>query len=122
MTRMDGLGMSADAGIASSAVRGGVAGGAFRSAFQDAQLRAAPAFAGGVSGAVRAAPSDAEREFMEFAGMSLQDKMLYSALASLGISSKFDAMSPAEKQEVLKKVALLMEQMTRAETEGRKSV
>ena len=55
--------------------------------------------------------------------MSLQDKMLYSALASLGISKqKFDAMSPAEKQEVLKKVALLMEQMTRAETEGRKSV
>ena len=31
-------------------------------------------------------------------------------------------MSPVEKQEVLKKVALLMEQMTRAETEGRKSV
>ena len=30
-------------------------------------------------------------------------------------------MSPAER-EVLKKVALLMEQMTRAETEGRKSV
>ena len=88
MTRMDGLGMLADAGIASSAVRGGVAGGAFRSAFQDAQLRAAPAFAGGVSGAVRAASSDAEREFMEFAGMSLQDKMLYSALASLGISSR----------------------------------
>ena len=66
----------------------GVAGGAFRSAFQDAQLRAAPAFAGGVSGAVRAASSDAEREFMEFAGMSLQDKMLYSALASLGISAE----------------------------------
>ena len=48
------------------------------------------------------------------------------ALFGLGFAGhfkqKFDAMSPAEKQEVLKKVALLMEQMTRAETEGRKSV
>ena len=41
---------------------------------RDAQLRAAPAFAGGVSGAVRAASSDAEREFMEFAGMSCKTR------------------------------------------------
>ena len=88
MTRMDGLGMLADAGIASSAVRGGVAGGAFRSAFQDAQLRAAPAFAGGVSERGPGGVFGRRTEFMEFAGMSLQDKMLYSALASLGISSR----------------------------------
>ena len=32
--------------------------------------------------------------------MSLQDKMLYSALASLGISKqKFDAMSPVESRK-----------------------
>lgn len=122
MTRMEGTGMSAAAGATSSAARPGAAAGAgFRVAFQDARARGGSALAGGASGSRQATPSETEREFMEYAGLSLQEKLLRSALAALGISKKqFDAMSAVQKQEVMKKVSLLMEQLTRAEMDSRK--
>ncbi|CAB3958500.1 hypothetical protein LMG7053_05653 [Achromobacter ruhlandii] len=48
--------------------------------------------------------------------MSLQDKMFYAALASLGISKKdYDAMSAADKLKIADKVALALRQLAEAE-------
>ncbi|MNO09547.1 hypothetical protein D3C81_2327910 [compost metagenome] len=48
--------------------------------------------------------------------MSLEDKMLYAALASLGISKQeYDAMSAAERLEIAEKVSLVMQQLAKAE-------
>ena len=48
--------------------------------------------------------------------MSLQDKMFYAALASLGISKKdYDAMSAADKLKVAEKVSLMMQQLSKAD-------
>ncbi|MBB1627484.1 hypothetical protein [Achromobacter sp. UMC71] len=90
--------------------------GAFRAAFVDARARGASALGGGVKGAAQAASSEAEQEFMDYASMSLQDKMFYAALASLGISKKeYDAMSAADKLKVAEKVSLVMQQLAKAE-------
>ncbi|CAB3636276.1 hypothetical protein SB816_06600 [Achromobacter sp. SIMBA_011] len=92
------------------------AGEAFRAAFQDAQQRGASALGGGVRGASPGAASESEQEFMDYASMSLQDKMFYAALASLGISKKdYDAMSAADKLKIAEKVSLVMQQLARAE-------
>ncbi|CAB3666254.1 hypothetical protein LMG3458_00855 [Achromobacter deleyi] len=94
----------------------GAEGGAFRAAFADAQQRNASALAGGVKGAAPVAASAAEQEFMDYASMSLQDKMFYAALASLGISKKdYDAMSAADKLKVAEKVSLMMQQLSKAD-------
>ncbi|MFY1904968.1 hypothetical protein ACOTCW_04550 [Achromobacter xylosoxidans] len=90
-------------------------GDAFRAAFTDAQQRGASALAGGVKGAAPVA-SAAEREFMDYASMSLQEKMFYAALASLGISkAEYDAMSAADKLKVAEKVSLVLQQLAKAE-------
>ena len=48
--------------------------------------------------------------------MSLQDKMFYAALASLGISKKdYDAMSAADKLKIAEKVSLVMQELAKAE-------
>lgn len=90
--------------------------GAFRAAFADAKERGASALGGGVKGAAQATSSEAEQEFMDYASMSLQDKMFYAALASLGISKKeYDAMSAADKLKVAEKVSLVMQQLAKAD-------
>ncbi|EGP47694.1 hypothetical protein [Achromobacter insuavis] len=90
--------------------------GAFRAAFQDAQQRGASALGGGVQGATQASASQAEQDFMDYASMSLQDKMFYAALASLGISKKdYDAMSAPDKLKIAEKVSLVMQQLAKAE-------
>ncbi|NMU92934.1 hypothetical protein HGQ98_25655, partial [Achromobacter ruhlandii] len=54
--------------------------------------------------------------FLDYASMSLQDKMFYAALASLGISKKdYDAMSAADKLKIADKVALALRQLAEAE-------
>lgn len=94
----------------------GADSGAFRAAFADAQQRNASALAGGVKGAAPVSASAAEQEFMDYASMSLQDKMFYAALASLGISKKdYDAMSAADKLKVAEKVSLMMQQLSKAD-------
>lgn len=53
---------------------------------------------------------------MDYASMSLQDKMFYAALASLGISKKdYDAMSAADKLKIAEKVSLVMQELAKAE-------
>ncbi len=94
----------------------GAQNGAFRAAFADAEARGASALGGGVAGATHAAPSATEQEFTDYASMSLQDKMFYAALASLGISKKdYDAMSAADKLKIAEKVSLVMQQLAKAE-------
>lgn len=94
----------------------GAQNGAFRAAFADAKERGASALGGGVQGAAQATPSAAEQEFSDYASMSLQDKMFYAALASLGISKKeYDAMSAADKLKVAEKVSLVMQQLAKAD-------
>lgn len=94
----------------------GAQSGAFRAAFADAQERGASALGGGVKGATQAAPSAVEQEFTDYASMSLQDKMFYAALASLGISKKdYDAMSAADKLKIAEKVSLVMQQLAKAD-------
>lgn len=104
-------GKRASAGTHSTAVDG-----AFRTAFQNATERNNSAMAGGVAGTSVSAPSSAEQEFMEYASMSLEEKMFYAALASLGISKNdYDAMSAAERLEIAAKVSLVMQQLTKAD-------
>lgn len=99
----------------SSATRQSAAGsdpGAFRAAFADARQRGASALAG----AAPSGASESEQEFLDYASMSLQDKMFYAALASLGISKKdYDAMSAADKLKIADKVALALRQLAEAE-------
>lgn len=91
-------------------------GGAFRAAFADARQRDASALAGGVKGPAPVPASAAEREFMDYASMSLQEKMFYAALASLGISkAEYDAMSAADKLKIAEKVSLALQQLAKAE-------
>lgn len=103
----------------SSATRQSAAGsdlGAFRAAFADARQRGASALAGGLAGAAPSGASESEQEFLDYASMSLQDKMFYAALASLGISKKdYDAMSAADKLKIADKVALALRQLAEAE-------
>lgn len=95
---------------------GGAGQGDFRAAFADARQRGASALGGGTQGATVTASSAAEEEFMDYASMSLQDKMFYAALASLGISKKdYDAMSAADKLKIAEKVSLVMQQLAKAE-------
>ncbi|CAB3633906.1 MAG: hypothetical protein ACWGIK_18520 [Achromobacter pulmonis] len=94
----------------------GTDNGAFRAAFADARQRGASSLGGGVQGATQAAPSAAEQEFMDYATLSLQDKMFYAALAALGISKEdYDAMSAADKLKIADKVSLVMQQLAKAE-------
>jgi len=120
MSSVNFLGINAAAGqsalAAKNANANANAGESFRAAFADATERNRSAMGHGVSGASQAAPSQAEKEFMDYAGMSIEDKMFYAALASLGISKEeYDAMSAAERLEVAKKVALAMQQLAKAE-------
>lgn len=111
---------AADLRLSSSAAG---ADGAFRAAFQDAQQRGASALGGGVRGASPVATSASEQEFMDYASMSLQDKMFYAALASLGISKKdYDAMSAADKLKIAEKVSLVMQELAKAEQTRQKQV
>lgn len=92
------------------------ADGAFRTAFLNAAERNQSAMAGGVSGSTVSAPSSAEQEFMDYASMSLEEKMFYAALASLGISKKeYDAMSADERLAIADKLSLAMQQLTKAD-------
>lgn len=116
MSSVNFLGINAGSGQPASASRAAAAGDGFRAAFADATERTRSAMGGGVSGASQAAPSQAEQEFMDYAAMSIEDKMFYAALASLGISKEeYDAMSAAERLEVAKKVSLAMQQLAKAE-------
>lgn len=118
MSSVNFLGMNAAAGQSAPAAKNANAnaGESFRAAFADATERNRSAMGQGVSGASQAAPSQAEKEFLDYAGMSIEDKMFYAALASLGISKEeYDAMSAAERLEVAKKVALAMQQLAKAE-------
>lgn len=118
MSSVNFLGINAGDGQPGSAARhaNAGAGASFRAAFADATERSRSAMGHGVSGASQAAPSQAEKEFMDYAGMSIEDKMFYAALASLGISKEeYDAMSAAERLEVAKKVALAMQQLAKAD-------
>ena len=118
MSSVNFLGINTAAGQSASAAKNANAnaGERFRAAFADATERNRSAMGHGVSGASQAAPSQAEKEFMDYAGMSLEDQMFYAALASLGISKEeYDAMSAAERLEVAKKVALAMQQLAKAE-------
>lgn len=115
MSSVNFLGINAGSGQPASASRA-AAGDGFRAAFADATERTRSAMGGGVSGASQTAPSQAEQEFMDYAAMSIEDKMFYAALASLGISkAEYDAMSAAERLEVAKKVSLAMQQLAKAE-------
>jgi hypothetical protein len=90
--------------------------GAFRTAFLNAAERNQSAMAGGVSGSTVSAPSSAEQEFMDYASLSLEEKMFYAALASLGISKKeYDAMSADERLAIAAKLSLAMQQLTKAD-------
>ncbi|MGE8677480.1 MAG: hypothetical protein ACN6PE_02595 [Achromobacter marplatensis] len=92
------------------------ADGAFRTAFLNAAERNQSAMAGGVSGSTVSAPSSAEQEFMDYASLSLEEKMFYAALASLGISKKeYDAMSADERLAIADKLSLAMQQLTKAD-------
>lgn len=92
------------------------ADGAFRTAFLNAAERNQSAMAGGVSGSTVSAPSSAEQEFMDYASLSLEEKMVYAALASLGISKKeYDAMSADERLAIAAKLSLAMQQLTKAD-------
>ncbi len=117
MSSVNFLGINAGDGQPASAARNANANaGGFRAAFADATERNRSAMGHGVSGASQAAPTQAEKEFLDYAGMSIEDKMFYAALASLGISKEeYDAMSAAERLEVAKKVALAMQQLAKAE-------
>ncbi|QVQ26453.1 hypothetical protein [Achromobacter deleyi] len=116
MSIVNSLGMAAGSGQSATASRSGSDDGGFRAAFASATERGRSAMAGGVSGATQAAPSQAEQEFLDYASMSLEDKMFYAALASLGISKQqYDAMSAAERLEIAAKVSLVMQQLTKAE-------
>lgn len=117
MSSVNFLGINAAGQSAPAAKNANVnANDSFRAAFADATERNRSAMAHGVSGAAQAAPSQAEKEFMDYAGMSIEDKMFYAALASLGISKEeYDAMSAAERLEVAKRVALAMQQLAKAE-------
>ncbi len=116
MSSVNFLGITAGSGQSAQASRSGAADDGFRAAFADAAERSRSAMAGGVSGASQAAPSRTEQEFLDYASMSLDDKMFYAALASLGISkAEYDAMSAAERLEVAKKVSLVMQQLAKAE-------
>lgn len=89
---------------------------AFRTAFLNAAERNQSAMAGGVSGSTVSTPSSAEQEFMDYASMSLEEKMFYAALASLGISKKeYDAMSADERLAIAAKLSLAMQQLTKAD-------
>lgn len=100
---------------ATAATRSVAQEGEFRTAFQNATERNKSAMGGGVAGSSDAAPSSVEQEFMDYASMSLEEKMFYAALASLGISKKdYDAMSAAERLEIAAKVSLMMQQLTKA--------
>lgn len=115
MSSVNFLGINAGAGQPASA-RNATAGEGFRAAFADATERNRSAMGRGVSGAAQSAPSQAEQEFMDYAAMSIEDKMFYAALASLGISKEeYDAMSAAERLEVAQKVSLAMQQLAKAE-------
>ncbi|WP_313621313.1 hypothetical protein [Achromobacter sp.] len=116
MSSVNILGIGAGSGQPETASRSGSRDDGFRAAFASATERNRSAMAGGVSGASQAAPSQAEQEFMDYASMSLEDKMFYAALASLGISkAEYDAMSAAERLEVAAKVSLAMQQLAKAE-------
>ena len=119
MSSVNFLGIAAGAGQSAAAARNATPDHGFRAAFADATERSRSAMGGGVSGVSGASPSAAsqvEREFLDYASMSIEDKMFYAALASLGISkAEYDAMSAAERLEVAKKVALAMQQLAKAE-------
>ncbi|MFD4837476.1 hypothetical protein ACFWP0_08190 [Achromobacter sp. NPDC058515] len=116
MSIVNSLGIAAGSKPSAAASRSGSADGDFRAAFASATERGRSAMAGGVSGASQAAPSQAEQEFMDYASMSLEDKMFYAALASLGISKQeYDAMSAAERLEIAEQVSLVMQQLAKAE-------
>ncbi len=116
MSIVNSLGIGSGADQRASASRAASADGDFRAAFASATERSRSAMGGGVSGATQAAPSAAEKEFLDYASMSLDDKMFYAALASLGISKEeYDAMSAAERLEVAAKVSLAMQQLAKAE-------
>lgn len=120
MSSVNFLGINAGAGQAASSApntkANATAGDGFRAAFADATERNRSALGRGVSGASQAAPSQAEKEFLDYASMSIEDKMFYAALASLGISKEeYDAMTAAERLEVAQKVSLAMQQLARAE-------
>lgn len=116
MSIVNSLGIAAGSEQSATVSRSGSADGGFRAAFASATERSRSAMAGGVSGASQAAPSQAEQEFLDYASMSLEDKMFYAALASLGISKQeYDAMSAAERLEIAAKVSLAMQQLTKAE-------
>ncbi len=117
MSSVNFLGINAGAGQPASARNtNATAGEGFRAAFADATERNRSAMGRGVSGAAQSAPSQAEQEFMDYAAMSIEEKMFYAALASLGISKEeYDAMSAAERLEVAQKVSLAMQQLAKAE-------
>lgn len=121
MSIVNSLGITSGSEPSMAASRSGSGVGDFRAAFASATERSRSAMAGGVSGAAQAAPSQAapsqaEQEFLDYASMSLEDKMLYAALASLGISKQeYDAMSAAERLEIAEKVSLVMQQLAKAE-------
>jgi len=116
MSIVNSLGITSGSEPSMAASRSGSGVGDFRAAFASATERSRSAMAGGVSGASQAAPSQAEQEFLDYASMSLEDKMLYAALASLGISKQeYDAMSAAERLEIAEKVSLVMQQLAKAE-------
>ena len=116
MSIVNSLGIATGSEQSATASRSGSADGGFRAAFASATERSRSAMGGGVSGATQAAPSAAEKEFLDYASMSLDDKMFYAALASLGISKEeYDAMSAAERLEVAAKVSLAMQQLAKAE-------
>ncbi|CAB3819363.1 hypothetical protein LMG26684_00500 [Achromobacter mucicolens] len=117
MSSVNFLGINAGAGQPASARNANAtAGEGFRAAFADAAERNRSAMGRGVSGAAQSAPSQAEQEFMDYAAMSIEDKMFYAALASLGISKEeYDAMSAAERLEVAQKVSQAMQQLAKAE-------
>ncbi|EHK63611.1 hypothetical protein [Achromobacter arsenitoxydans] len=116
MSIINSLGIGSGSDQRAAATRAASSDGGFRAAFASATERGRSAMGGGVSGATQAAPSETEQEFLDYASMSLEDKMFYAALASMGISKKeYDAMSAAERLEVAAKVSLAMQELTKAE-------
>lgn len=116
MSIVNSLGIGSGSDQRAAASRSTSTDGGFRAAFASATERSRSAMGGGVSGATQSAASEAEKEFLDYASMSLEDKMFYAALASMGISKEeYDAMSAAERLEVAAKVSLAMQQLTKAE-------
>lgn len=95
----------------------------FRDALADAAEHGRAGFAAGAGARAPAEPSAVEREFMEYAAMSPQEKLFFALLASLGISKEeYEAMSPEDRQALSQKVQIAMREALQQDREGNATV